>query len=154
MDVSAFLPGRWRGRLLRARQDLRGLRGGLGARARPLFRESAPPAAPVAAAPPMMTTRTAVVEVGPEAARWPVVFARSGVTLSLGPEETLLDAGLDAELALDFSCAMGGCGACKLRLLEGRAQMAAPHCLSQEEEAEGWCLACIARPAGPLVIDA
>src|SRR5690606_29314364 len=35
------------------------------------------------------------------------------------PGQTLLEAGLAAGADLPFSCAMGGCGACKVRLVSG-----------------------------------
>jgi ring-1,2-phenylacetyl-CoA epoxidase subunit PaaE len=60
-------------------------------------------------------------------------------------DQTLLEAGLSAGVPLDYSCAMGGCGACKVRLCEGEVEMEEPNCLSAAERADGYVLACVSR---------
>lgn len=69
------------------------------------------------------------------------------------PGQTLLEAGLAAGVAMPFSCAMGGCAACKCRLTEGEVAMEEPNCLSAAEREEGWVLACAARPLGPARLE-
>lgn len=69
------------------------------------------------------------------------------------PGETLLEAGLAAGAQLPFSCAMGGCGACKGRLRKGDVVMSEPNCLSSNERASGYVLPCIAKPTGPVQLD-
>ena len=63
----------------------------------------------------------------------------------VGPEQSILEAGLSAGIAMDYSCAMGGCGACKVRLCEGEVEMEEPNCLTTGERAGGYVLACISR---------
>ncbi len=65
---------------------------------------------------------------------------------------TVLEAALGARLALPFSCSVGGCGTCLVRLAEGRVEMDEPNCLSEKERAEGLVLACVARPASPCTV--
>ena len=65
---------------------------------------------------------------------------------------TVLEAALDAGVAMPFSCAMGGCGACKVKLAAGDLEMEEPNCLSAEERAAGYVLACVARPSGPATV--
>ena len=60
--------------------------------------------------------------------------------------QTLLDAGLAVGLPMPFSCAMGGCAACKVRLVEGEVVADEPNCLTDAEKQEGWVLACCSRP--------
>lgn len=62
--------------------------------------------------------------------------------------ETVLEAGLSAGIAMPFSCAMGGCAACKVLVLEGEVEMEEPNCLTAAERAEGYVLACVGRPNG------
>ncbi|MFW6049634.1 MAG: 2Fe-2S iron-sulfur cluster-binding protein [Myxococcota bacterium] len=64
------------------------------------------------------------------------------------PGQTVLEAGLAAALPMPFSCAMGGCGACRVRLEEGEVDMEEPNCLTGEERARGYVLACVSRPCG------
>ena len=65
----------------------------------------------------------------------------------------MLEAGLDADVDMDFSCQMGGCGACMVRVLEGHVVMEEPNCMTDDELEEGYCLACVARPVTPVVLD-
>ena len=71
----------------------------------------------------------------------------------VAPGRTLLEAGLAAGVRLPFSCAMGGCGACKVRLVGGTVHVAEPTCLTPEERAVGYVLACSARPTSPVTIE-
>ena len=68
-------------------------------------------------------------------------------------KQTILDAGLAAGLPMPYSCAMGGCGACKVRVTSGATQMDEPHCLDAAEAAAGYVLACCTRPCGDVVVE-
>ncbi len=67
--------------------------------------------------------------------------------------QTILEAGLAAGAPMPFSCAMGGCGACKVKLASGDVDMDEPTCLTDEERAAGYVLACCSRPTGPAVLE-
>ncbi len=75
-----------------------------------------------------------------------------GAGFVVGVDETILQAGLRAGLDLEFSCTLGGCGACMLEVIDGQVSYEDRDavCLSDEEIEDGWCLACIGRPASPL----
>lgn len=73
-------------------------------------------------------------------------------TVTVKGGQTLLEAGLDAGLTMPFSCAMGGCGACRVRVVEGVVTAEEPNCLTPEERAGGYTLACVGRPNGPCQI--
>lgn len=66
---------------------------------------------------------------------------------------TLLEAGLAAGLDMPFSCAMGGCAACKVKLHEGDVVMDETACLTPEEREAGYVLACCSRAASPCTIE-
>lgn len=83
-----------------------------------------------------------------------VVFARSGRRTTVRPGQTLLQAGLAAGVELPSSCTMGGCGACRVRRLEGRVVMSEPNCLSEGEREAGYVLTCCGYPDGEVVIEA
>ena len=68
------------------------------------------------------------------------------------PDGTILDAGLAAGVALPYSCAMGGCGACAVELTAGEVDLDEPNCLSPDERARGRILACVARPCSPCEV--
>ncbi len=84
-----------------------------------------------------------------------LVFRQRGreVRVVATPGETLLEAGTRAGLDMPFSCAMGGCGACKVRLVEGTVAMDEPNCLRPTEAAAGHVLACVAQATSPCRVE-
>lgn len=81
-------------------------------------------------------------------------FARSGKTVPLQPEQTVLDAAEAADISLDYSCRLGFCGVCKAKLLEGEASMATEDGLSAADKSAGFILTCQAKSKRDLVVDA
>lgn len=67
--------------------------------------------------------------------------------------QTLLEAGLAMGLDMPFSCAMGGCGACRVKVTAGAVQSDEPNCLTADEKAEGYALACCSRPTEAVTIE-
>ncbi|MFW6086245.1 MAG: 2Fe-2S iron-sulfur cluster-binding protein [Myxococcota bacterium] len=68
------------------------------------------------------------------------------------PGQTLLEAGMAAGMPMPFSCTMGGCGACRVRLVEGQVDSEEPNCLTDAEKAQGYVLACVSRPCSSVSI--
>ena len=67
--------------------------------------------------------------------------------------KTLLEAGAEQGLPLPFSCAMGNCGECKVKLMRGDVDLDEPNTLTSEERAQGFILTCVARPRSPVTIE-
>ena len=82
-----------------------------------------------------------------------VRFARSGRLVNIAEGETILEGARAAGINLAFSCTMGGCAACKVRV-QGDVHLPDPNCLTSEEAEAGETLACIACPRSSLTIDA
>ena len=93
---------------------------------------------------PALPTITAPVEIRLRGASKTVVSA---------PGQTLLEAGLAASLPMPFSCTMGGCGACKVKLLSGDVTSEEPNCLHADEKNQGFVLACVSRAAAPCTVE-
>ena len=68
-------------------------------------------------------------------------------------DPSALQAGLEAGVPLGYSCAMGGCGACKVKLLSGSVHMDEPNALTAQEREQGYVLACIAHPTEPVEVE-
>ena len=68
---------------------------------------------------------------------------------------TILDAALSQGVPVPYQCRSGQCGSCKCRLLLGSVNHDEylPDALSERERAEGWVLACRARPKTDLEIE-
>lgn len=82
-----------------------------------------------------------------------IAIPAAGESFSAEPGETLLAAAERAGVRLPHDCQAGGCGTCRIRLLDGSVTYDEfPFGLTPEEEAEGYALACQGVPAGDLVI--
>jgi ferredoxin-NADP reductase len=66
---------------------------------------------------------------------------------------TVLETALDAGIDMPFSCAVGGCGTCRVRLTAGAVVMDEPNCLSPGEREERYVLACVSRPTSPCTLE-
>jgi len=66
--------------------------------------------------------------------------------------DTILDAAMDEDLDVPFSCKGAVCCTCKAKVVEGKVTMDANYALSEDEVADGFVLACQAHPASAKVI--
>lgn len=66
---------------------------------------------------------------------------------------TILETALDTGIGMPFSCAIGGCGTCRVHLAHGSVAMDEPNCLSADERAAGYVLACVSRPSSPCTLE-
>ncbi|MGW4396282.1 2Fe-2S iron-sulfur cluster-binding protein [Amycolatopsis nivea] len=69
------------------------------------------------------------------------------------PGDTLLDAGLAAGLPMPYSCTVGDCGECLVRLRSGEVAMKQPNCLTARQFADGYVLACVSCPRSAVVVE-
>lgn len=77
----------------------------------------------------------------------------TGESFAVERGETLLQGALRANVRLPHECQLGGCGTCRLKVVEGAvAYDEPPMGLEPEDEAAGYALACQALPRGDLVI--
>jgi CDP-4-dehydro-6-deoxyglucose reductase, E3 len=84
-----------------------------------------------------------------------ITLAKSNISFSVAPDQSLLDAALGASLNLAHSCKSGNCGACRARLLQGEIHYpnGPPLGLSDTEVADGLVLLCQARARSDLSIE-
>lgn len=82
-----------------------------------------------------------------------ITFAASGRKVTARAGQTVLQAGLEAGIALPSSCTMGGCGACKVKKASGAVVMSEPNCLSETEREAGYVLACCTYADSDVVIE-
>ena len=80
----------------------------------------------------------------------------SGHEFFVEGRDTLLDAALKAGLHLDYGCASGNCGKCKVKILRGKVNRVREHdyLLSNSELEEGYCLACSNTAVTDVLIEA
>ncbi|MGB6241375.1 MAG: 2Fe-2S iron-sulfur cluster-binding protein [Castellaniella sp.] len=82
-----------------------------------------------------------------------IVVSDTNEAFDVSSHETILDAALRAGIKLPHECTFGGCGTCRIKVQEGSAHYDEfPMALTEEEAAQGYALACQARPDGDMVI--
>ncbi|MPY59564.1 PDR/VanB family oxidoreductase [Streptomyces spongiae] len=98
-------------------------------------------------------TPTRTAETGPNEA-FELQLARSGLTLTVPPDRSVLEAVEEAGVAVDSSCREGTCGTCETDVLDGRPDHR-DSLLTEDERAAGdTMLICVSRSCGPrLVLD-
>lgn len=82
-----------------------------------------------------------------------VKLARSGQTISVGPDQTIVEALDDAGVVLPTSCLAGLCATCMTGYLEGEVEH--NDCILSDEEKQSCMTPCVSRakPGSTLVLD-
>ncbi len=83
-----------------------------------------------------------------------VTFARSRRTAMLPPNKTILEASEDAGVNIDYSCRVGTCGTCRVKLLAGRVTQEVQDGLEPGDKEKNIILACQAKSTDDLSVDA
>lgn len=83
-----------------------------------------------------------------------VAFTISGKSAPIPPETSVLEAAEHIGVAIDASCRAGTCGTCKVKLLKGSVTMAVEDSLTPDEKARGIILACQAKSAANIEVEA
>ena len=84
-----------------------------------------------------------------------VTLQPGGHSFTAAGSDSLLQAALDAGLALPYGCRNGACGTCKGKVIDGLVDHGAAEemALSAAERASGLALFCCARPLSDLVLE-
>lgn len=85
-----------------------------------------------------------------------VIVQPSGVTFPVENTQTLIEAAIQAQVALPYACKSGACSTCKCQLVSGQVDLGnyQSHALTQAEIDKGMILACCAIAQSDLVIQA
>jgi ferredoxin-NADP reductase len=83
-----------------------------------------------------------------------VTLARTGVTMTVPPDRSVLDVVREATPAVAYSCEEGYCGSCRVAVLEGCPEHRDDVLTSEERSRGGEMLICVSRARSPrLVLD-
>ncbi|HNI47018.1 MAG TPA: FAD-binding oxidoreductase [Zoogloea sp.] len=85
-----------------------------------------------------------------------IVNERDGSRFAQAPGDTVLRAALRAGIGLSYECNSGGCGGCKIELLQGNVETLWPDApgLGERDRRRGRHLACQCRAVGDIIIKA
>jgi ferredoxin-NADP reductase len=70
------------------------------------------------------------------------------------PKQTILELSEELGIGIEFSCRVGTCGVCKVKMISGDVKMAVEDALDPDDKANGIILACQATPKGEVTVDA
>ncbi|GAB4001877.1 hypothetical protein GCM10028807_59120 [Spirosoma daeguense] len=105
--------------------------------------------APVAAGDVVEEPMTASDSGTPEVT---VIYEGSEYKFAVAPHQTILEAALDLDIDLPYSCQAGMCTACLGRCTSGKVKLDEEDGLSESELKAGYVLTCVAHPVGPNVV--
>jgi ferredoxin-NADP reductase len=70
------------------------------------------------------------------------------------PKQSILELSEEFGIGIEFSCRVGTCGVCKVKMTSGEVEMAVQDALEPEDKANGIILACQAKPKGAVTVEA
>ena len=70
------------------------------------------------------------------------------------PKQTILELSEELAIGIEFSCRVGTCGVCKVKMTSGEVEMAVQDALEADDKANGIILACQAKPKGEVTVEA
>ncbi len=98
---------------------------------------------------PATTAKPTVAATGPL-----VTFSKNNKTANIRPNQTILELSEDLGIGIDFSCRIGVCGVCKVKMTSGEVHMAVQDALTDDDKANNIILACQAKPRTPVTVEA
>ncbi|ADB41160.1 ferredoxin--NADP reductase [Spirosoma linguale] len=105
--------------------------------------------APVAAGEVVEEPITAAESGSPEVT---VLYEGSEYKFAVAPHQTILEAALDLDIDLPYSCQAGMCTACLGKCISGKVKLDEEDGLSESELKAGYVLTCVAHPDGRDVV--
>ncbi|GAB3941861.1 hypothetical protein GCM10028805_05700 [Spirosoma harenae] len=81
-----------------------------------------------------------------------ILYEGSEYKFAVAPHQTILEAALDLDIDLPYSCQAGMCTACMGRCTSGKVKLDEEDGLSESELKAGYVLTCVAHPVGPNVV--
>ena len=70
------------------------------------------------------------------------------------PKQTILELSEELGIGIEFSCRVGTCGVCKVKMTSGEVEMAVQDALDDDDKASGIILACQAKPKAAVTVEA
>jgi len=75
-----------------------------------------------------------------------IIYEDEEFVVTVAPKQYILDAALDLEIDLPFSCQSGLCTACRGKCISGEVKMDEDEGLSEAEKTAGYVLPCVSHP--------
>ena len=83
-----------------------------------------------------------------------VTFSKNNKSAKIHAGQTVLELSEELGIGIEFSCRVGTCGVCKVKMTSGEVEMAVEDSLDADDKTNGIILACQARPKGDIAVEA
>ena len=83
-----------------------------------------------------------------------VTFSKNNKSAKIHVDETILELSEELAIGIEFSCRVGTCGVCKVKMTSGEVEMAVQDALDADDRTNGIILACQAKPKGEVAVEA
>ncbi len=83
-----------------------------------------------------------------------VTFSKNNKSAKIHVGQTVLELSEELAIGIEFSCRVGTCGICKVKMTSGEVEMEVQDALDAEDKANGIILACQAIPKGEVAVEA
>ena len=83
-----------------------------------------------------------------------VTFSSNHKSAKIHESQTVLELSEELGIGIEFSCRVGTCGLCKVKMTSGEVEMEVQDALSADDKTKGMILACQAKPNGEIAVEA
>ena len=83
-----------------------------------------------------------------------VTFSKNDKVAKIRTDQTILELSEELGIGIEFSCRVGTCGVCKVKMTAGEVDMAVDDALDDEDKENGIILACQAKPKAEITVEA
>ena len=83
-----------------------------------------------------------------------VTFSKNNKSSKIHVDQTILELSEELGIGIEFSCRVGTCGVCKVKMTSGEVEMAVEDALDADDKANGIILACQAKPKSEVAVEA
>jgi ferredoxin-NADP reductase len=83
-----------------------------------------------------------------------VTFSKNNKSAKIHVDQTVLELSEELAIGIEFSCRIGTCGVCKVRMTYGEVEMAVEDALDPDDKANGIILACQAKAKIDIAVEA
>jgi ferredoxin-NADP reductase len=83
-----------------------------------------------------------------------VTFSTNHKSAKIHTDQTILELSEELSIGIEFSCRVGTCGVCKVKMTSGEVEMAVQDALDDDDRKNGMILACQAKPNSAVAVEA
>jgi ferredoxin-NADP reductase len=83
-----------------------------------------------------------------------VTFSTNNKSAKIRADQTVLELSEELGIGIEFSCRIGTCGVCKVKMTSGEVDQAVQDSLDDDDKANGIILACQAKPTSDITVEA